>query len=365
MKKAIKRIRIIDIAEKAGVSKGTVDRVIHNRGKVAQEVKDRIVSVMQELNYRPNLLARSLANNKVWRIATILPYPKEDPFWEQPDKGIQQAFDSVRDYGISIDKYHYSEGDVTTFIKQTKSILEVNYDAILLAPIFYKEANKFLDQCDSQGLPYVLINTYVKRTGKCYLSYIGQNSYHSGLLAAKLLDFGISDKKSVLVLHLEKSVYNSRHLLEKEQGFHHFFINHPSRNIQVIKTSFEDPTNKPAFKKFMNLQLESYPSLKGIFVTSSKLNLLVDILPEKAIENLKLVGFDLIQKNLDFLNQGKIDFLINQSPFKQGYLGIINIFNFLIKKETAKPIQHLSLDVVMKENASSYLESEEQLHFVV
>ena len=361
----MKRIRIIDIAEKAGVSKGTVDRVLHNRGNVAEKVRDRILAVMEELNYRPNLIARSLANNKIWRVATILPHPSEDPFWEQPDKGIEQAFQSVRDYGISIDKYNYSERDISTFNQQVQLILTGNYDAVLVAPIFYREANTFLKQCELQSLPYVLINTYIKGTGNHYLSYIGQDSYHSGVLAAKLLDFGISDNESVMVLHLEKSVYNSRHLLEKEQGFQNFFINRPSRNIQVIKTSFENPTNQTVFKKFIKLQLESYPSLKGIFVTTSKLNLLVDALPEKAIEHLKLVGFDLIQQNLDLLNEEKIDFLINQNPFKQGYLGIINIFNFLIKKEAIKPIQHLPLDVVMKENASYYLESEEQLHFVV
>ena len=359
------RIRIIDIAKKAGVSKGTVDRVLHNRGNVAKKVKDRILAVMEELNYRPNLIARSLANNKVSRIATFLPHPSEDPFWEQPDKGIEQAYESVRDYGILIDKYNYLERDISTFNQQAKRILAGNYDAVLVAPIFYKEANTFLEQCELQDLPYVLVNTYLKGKGKHYLSYIGQDSYHSGVLAAKLLDFGISDNESVMVLHLESSVYNSRHLLEKEQGFQNFFINHPSRNIQVIKTSFEDLNNKADFKKFMELQLKSYPSLKGIFVTTSRLNLLVEALPEKAVEHLKLVGFDLIQKNLDLLHEEKIDFLINQNPVKQGYLGIINIFNYLIKKELPKPIQHLPLDVVMKENASYYLESEEQLHFVV
>ena len=176
------RIRIIDIAEKAGVSKGTVDRVIHNRGNVAKEVKDKILKVMEELNYRPNLIARSLANKKEWRIATLLPHPNEDPFWEQPDKGIKQAFQSIRDYGVSVDIYNFSDIERNTFGKQAALILGGNYDAVLLAPVFFQESNHFLEQCEAKGLPYVLINTYLKGIGERYLSYIGQDSYHSGCL---------------------------------------------------------------------------------------------------------------------------------------------------------------------------------------
>ena len=63
-----KRVRIKDIAERAGVSKGTVDRVIHNRGNVAPAVKQRVLEVMKELNYRPNILASALAYNKNWTL---------------------------------------------------------------------------------------------------------------------------------------------------------------------------------------------------------------------------------------------------------------------------------------------------------
>ena len=57
-----KHIRIKDIAEKAGCSIGTVDRVIHKRGKVSPEVRERIEAIMKELDYRPDLNARALAS---------------------------------------------------------------------------------------------------------------------------------------------------------------------------------------------------------------------------------------------------------------------------------------------------------------
>ena len=52
---------IKEIAEKAGVSIGTVDRVLHNRGMVNAQTKERVETVMKELNYRPNQVAQGLA----------------------------------------------------------------------------------------------------------------------------------------------------------------------------------------------------------------------------------------------------------------------------------------------------------------
>ncbi|MEZ4933791.1 MAG: hypothetical protein R2788_16930 [Saprospiraceae bacterium] len=68
-----------------------------------------------------------------------------------------------------------------------------------------------------------------------FLSYIGQDSYQSGVLAAKLLDFGMSPGEKVMVLHLEADVYNSMHLLEKERGFKDFFEKHQQKNIHIVK----------------------------------------------------------------------------------------------------------------------------------
>jgi LacI family transcriptional regulator len=78
-----------------------------------------------------------------------------------------------------------------------------------------------------------------------------------------------------------------------------------------------------------------------------------------------MVGFDLIEENLDYLKQDKINFLINQNPVKQGFLGVMNIFNHLILKKELTKKQYLPLDVVMLENMQYYIEKEEELHLII
>ena len=84
-----RNIRILDIAEKVGVSIGTVDRVLHDRGEVSVETKEKILQIIKEYNYRPNILASSLASKKVITLASLTPwFPDKTVFWSKPQEGI-------------------------------------------------------------------------------------------------------------------------------------------------------------------------------------------------------------------------------------------------------------------------------------
>ena len=60
------RATIKMIAERAGVSIGTVDRVLHDRPYVKEEVRRRVLEVMEELDYQPNRVASALATSGMW-----------------------------------------------------------------------------------------------------------------------------------------------------------------------------------------------------------------------------------------------------------------------------------------------------------
>ena len=72
MNHIFQKIRIKDIAEKAGVSIGTVDRVIHNRGQVKEETRQRIKNIIDTMEYTPNLFAKSLSMKKNFKIGVII-----------------------------------------------------------------------------------------------------------------------------------------------------------------------------------------------------------------------------------------------------------------------------------------------------
>ena len=66
-------VNILDVAERAGVSKSTVSRVINQPDTVKEALRLRVQQAIKELDYRPNLSARSLVSNRTNYISLIIP----------------------------------------------------------------------------------------------------------------------------------------------------------------------------------------------------------------------------------------------------------------------------------------------------
>ena len=96
-------ITITQIAKLAGVSRGTVDRVIHQRGRVAPEVEKRIRDIMDENDYHPNMLGRALAVSKTPLTIGMIMIEKGNPFFQLIHSGMKEAISQFRDYPISVD----------------------------------------------------------------------------------------------------------------------------------------------------------------------------------------------------------------------------------------------------------------------
>jgi LacI family repressor for deo operon, udp, cdd, tsx, nupC, and nupG len=73
---------IKDIAKLAGVSKSTVSRLINNNGYVKPETKERILGVMAEMNYRPNMFAKGMRTNRSFSIGILFP-DLSNPFFAE------------------------------------------------------------------------------------------------------------------------------------------------------------------------------------------------------------------------------------------------------------------------------------------
>lgn len=360
------RIRIKDIAEKAGVSPGTVDRVLHNRGHVAAGVREKVLRVVDELGYQPNLIASRLASSaRPVRIAVLAPDPSADPFWRQPFEGIQRAALAVEHYGVQTSIYYFNIFEPESFTRGAQKLLEDKPDGVVAPALFLPEATQLLDNCHDAQIPYVLINTEIDRTDDSFLCYIGQDSYHSGVLAGKLLNFGIEQGDTVLLLHLEKEVSNAVHLMSKEKGFRDFFAGIPERNVRVVAQSFAGFDAPEKMEAYTARLLAETPSLGGIFVTNSRAWRLAECLVRLKQPHIKLVGFDLIEPNVRFLHDNVIDFLINQNPTRQGFLSIVNLFKHLVLKKEVEKRQYLPLDIVMTENVQYYLKATELTEEIV
>ncbi|MEJ7667072.1 MAG: LacI family DNA-binding transcriptional regulator [Hymenobacter sp.] len=148
------------------MSVGTVDRVLHNRGRVSAEVRDKVLAMMQELNYEPNMIARTLGSNRTYQLATLQPDHTLDPYWQAPWDGIEKAARELKQYGITLTTYPYSLTEVESFRAQAEAATLARPDGILIAPLFYRESLAFFARWQELGIPFVLFNHLHRRAAR-------------------------------------------------------------------------------------------------------------------------------------------------------------------------------------------------------
>jgi LacI family transcriptional regulator, galactose operon repressor len=349
-----KNITIKDIARMAGVSAGTVDRVIHNRGRVSEEALQKVVSVLDQIDYKPNLIARTLGSKRNYRIAVLVPDPEQDPYWELCGRGIKQAETEWTQYGVTVEPFFFDPFNRKSYQVAAESANEAEPDGLLIAPIFYHEALPYFDVYTKGSIPYVLFNTNIPEAHP--LSFIGQDLYQSGRVGAELMNIGQHGPGSFAVLHIYEDLQNSIHLLEKERGFRDFFLKHNGQEHSIETYDLSNHDETAVEEKI--LRLLDNPSLRGIFAsTSSGTYISASVLQKHGKNEVRLIGYDMLEQSLDLMRSGIIDFLINQNPKRQAFLGVSHLANHLLFRKHAPPLSLFPLEVITPQNLDSYLNS--------
>lgn len=341
---------IKEIARRANVSIATVDRVIHKRTGVSIKTRDKINKIITDLDYQPNLLARRLASRKTIRIATLIPKTGgESSFWEAPLCGIKQAESELRQMGIIIEKFFYDQEDSETFIKQSRMLLKTQPDGILIAPSFVQEAIEFTGLCKEKRIPFVYINSDIPDQKS--LCYIGPDLYRSGYLAGNLISYLVKEDQEILIVNVTKELEDRHHLVRKEEGLRAYFADHDRTN--VIRTVDIFRFDPKSIDDSLSALFAENKNIRVIFVTNSRVAAIANYLKEFR-HDVFLVGYDFLRENIDYLDEGLIDFLICQKPVEQAYRGVMSLYQHLVLSTSVEEIFLMPIDIITKENYAYY-----------
>lgn len=345
-------IRIKDIARKANVSIGTVDRVLHNRGEVSEETRRKILDIIEEMDYRPNLLASTLASRKRLVTGVLLPTPlSPDGYWTKPVEGIRKAVSELRQYGITAELFTFNQSDPSDFREKARKLLATGPDGVVFAPFFAREATDFISRLKENQIPFVFIDSNLPGQGQ--LTYIGQNSYQCGQLSARLLSMLVPVGDPLLVIHYARETDHQNHLLQRELGFYDWFrIHRPAQHIKTTEIALSDPAGCDA--RLMEALDAETPA--GLFVTSSKVYLAARVLENAGLSAVRIIGNDLLRENVRYLRNGTIDFLICQRPEEQGFHAIEALFRSLVLKLPVPEVNYSPIEIITRENLDYYKE---------
>lgn len=355
-KMSVKKLSgIREIARLAGVSIGTVDRVLHNRGSVSPASLKKIQAAIKQINYQPNIIARSLVVNKIFRFAAVVPEPGGDEYWEQTQKGFTAALEDWSHFSITVDLYQFKLHSKNSFTRAANLALQSAPDGIVITPQFYQQSINFFDLCHQAGMPYVTFNTYLHQAKG--LSFIGTDSHLSGMVAADLLNMSMVTKSKIIVLHFDEDLVNSAHMIEKEKGFREYFQQFKNKAPKIETMVLNNPThNYPMELK----KLAMSNDVGGIFVSTSKAYEIAAYIKLQEGKRIKIVGYDLLPKNIELMQSGAIDFLINQNPLHQARMGINTLANHFLLKKKVKPKQFFPIEIISPYNLSTYINNDDE-----
>ena len=328
-----------DIALKAGVSIGTVDRVLHNRGRFSDETAKAVRKAVDELGYRPNVMARNLSTSKKCTLAVICPYPEQDSsYWSLSLSGMQQAYENMSIYGLTMDVFHYDRYNPGSFTEAADGLAERDYNGFLIAPLVENPVREFISALDPE-VPVLFFDTDLSGTGR--KSFLGQDSTLSGRLAAKLMHLlsGESDAEYLVVSPRAENI----HLKRRIEGFSDSIPG----TVRLLMTEIEAEHRKEKF--FSQLDEAVGSGTRGIYVVDASAHYTAEYLAGGK-RRLPLIGNDLVEENCEGLKNGLIDFILTQRPFEQGYNGIRLLYRYLMLEEDIPAEMIMPIDIITAEN---------------
>ena len=339
----------------AGVSAGTVDRVLHNRGDVSSKSKAKVQKVLDEIHYQPNVFAIGLAAKKKYTFICLIPYYIEHDYWHSVVGGIERARQELRPFNVSVNYLCYHHGDKKSYQEACHTIRDSSVDAVLIAPNFREETIELTSYLQENKIAYAFVDFNMEEANA--LTYIGQDSYKSGYIAAKILmrNYSLGEGQE-LVLFLSNNKNNPAEIQMQRRlkGFMSY-ITEEYDNLtihEVVLNKSNQENNQQTLDEF----LQAHPKAVLGIVFNSRVYQLGEYLRHAEHSMKGLIGYDLLKANVDLLKSGDVHYLIGQRPGLQGYCGVKALCDHVVFKKSVDSVKYMPIDILIKENIDFYFE---------
>lgn len=342
-----KRPTIQMIADMAGVSRGTVDRVLNNRSYVKPEVKEKILDIIKETGY---LSPREAHQKSLISPLTPICLGVILPNWTGHFKseilrGIQSAREELSDFQVTIILEECSTdipGEVLELIDRLESR---GMQGLAICAVNSPLISDRIMSLTKKGIPVITLNSDLPSSSR--LCFVGQDYFQSGRIAAELLSKCIPSSGKILAVAGNLEFDGHRRRLNgfqermNEKGI-------TEAQITVIQT-FND--YQTTYDKVYE-QLELQPDLAAIYMANRSVagcTQAVQALNRKSC--LRIICHDFSESTRRLLSEGSIDFTISQNIYQQGYLPLIFLREYLQKgKLPENTTLNTSISIICAEN---------------
>lgn len=335
----------------AGVSTGTVDRILHNRGNVSESARIAVEEVLKKVNYKPNIHITGLSLKRKYKIVITTPNILEGEYWESIHFGIEHALEEFENIGIQCLIHTYNQYDIYSCREVYDQIAQIDADAVIIGTTFKEETLRLSKQLDEKEIPYIFVDSTVENTSP--LAFFTSDHYICGYLIAKLITAIIPEGGKIGMLQAVRIGDESANTsILRKKGFSDYLTQMKMANtVQIIPFTAMDPVE---YDRQLDQFFPGNHEIGGVVVLNSRGGIVADYFARKGVRDVRLVCVDLTTPNVWGLRNGYIDFLIGQEPEHQGFLAMKTLIEYLIYRGPIKTQNFLQLDILTRETIDYY-----------
>ena len=314
---------IKEIARICGVSRGTVDRVLNNRGKVKPETEALILKTIAEHGYTKNIVGRALTVKKTSPIIGVILCSEGNPFFDDVIAGFHAAEAELHDYGASVMLRTMCGHEVARQLALIDE-LEEHIAALVIQPINSRRIAARLRTLKENGIPVVTVNTDIDPASRC--CYVGSNYESGGAVAAGMMALVTGAQAQLGVIEGVPTLMG--HML-RQKGFEdHLQAIAPGISLIARAPALDDP--EQAYRATCTM-LEKNPQIDAMFIVAAGVydvcRAIIDCGREQTI---RVVAYDDVPSTREMMRRGLIRAVVCQQPFEQGSRAVHAAFDMLL-----------------------------------
>lgn len=340
-------LTIRDIAKLAGVSRGTVDRVLHNRGRVKPELEQRVRAIMSECAYQPSRAARQLSMRKQKIRIGFLSRIDQNGFWSIVVRSAAEAARELADYGIEVENRFFDYCLPESQLKMINELAARNISALVIVPLDDPGIRARLQELSDAGVAIVELQSEV--TDFEPLCYIGSDYYVGGQTAAGLLH-NFTGGKPLKIALLNGSPYLSSHRLRR-QGFLDELASYGTPH-EILETS--DITNDPEFAYRQACEmLSGTPDINAVCTVPDNAAAVSKAIRDCGrIGTVTHIGYGMTDATRPCIQDGSLSAIIGHRAEQQGLRPFSVLLDYFTTGEQPKTRRILMLnDIFIKQNS--------------
>ncbi|MGH9159808.1 MAG: LacI family DNA-binding transcriptional regulator [Vicinamibacteraceae bacterium] len=344
---ASRRAGIREIAKALNVSIGTVDRALHDRGRISPLTRRKVLQMAERLGYRPNLAARYLSSRREMRIACCLPREVAS-FFKLVGDGITAAARALEASGVVLVHHAYSRlghGEA----RAVERALADDIHGLIIAPGRPDRLEPLIHRATSRGIPTMCVSTDAPHTER--LGAVSVDPTTSGALVAELMGRFLKGSGKVIVVTGSLSTMDHAGKLE---GFRRA-IDEIWPKVRITSIVEAHDNEAEAYDKCLKV-LTHQPDVAGIYVSTANSLPVIDALERRALRDVALITTDLFPALVPLIESGRIAATMHQRAWTQGRLALQNLHRFLAEHIAPPDHVRLSPHIVMKSNLKLFLD---------